>query len=105
MFFRRSAFTRFFLEMMTDRTMLMWKEHELAEQNAIKHLMFEHELVRKHVGVFPQRRFNAYADGEPQMLWGEGGLAVHFAGCWVDHHCKEWFEEYWAKRGRDGAER
>ncbi|ENI09901.1 glycosyltransferase family 34 protein [Bipolaris maydis ATCC 48331] len=102
-FFRRSAFTRIFLEMMTDRTMLMGKEHALAEQDAIKHLMVEHELVRKHVGVFPQRRFNAYANGGPHMMWDDGDLAVHFAGCWVHHDCKEWFEEYWVKRGRYGT--
>ncbi|EUC38845.1 glycosyltransferase family 34 protein [Bipolaris zeicola 26-R-13] len=104
-FFRRSAFTRFFLEMMTDKTMLMGKEHHLAEQNAIKHLMLEHELVRKHVGIFPQRSFNAYAAGGPHMLWSEGDLAVHFAGCWVHNQCRRWFEDYWAKRGRERAGR
>ena len=38
-FFRRSAFTRWTLEMMTDYTMLMGSDHPGAEQDAIKHLM------------------------------------------------------------------
>ncbi|KAJ4329655.1 hypothetical protein N0V87_010682 [Didymella glomerata] len=59
-FFRRSAFTRWTLEMMTDYTMLMVQDHVGAEQEAIKHLMLEHQRVRNHVGIYLQRKFNAY---------------------------------------------
>ncbi|EOA81648.1 glycosyltransferase family 34 protein [Exserohilum turcica Et28A] len=92
-FFRRSAFTRFFLEAMTD-TMLTGREHGNAEQDAILHMILEHELVRKHVGVYPQRKFNSYTEGGDKMGYKEGDLAVHFAGCWVEHNCVERFNKY-----------
>ncbi|KAA8614643.1 Glyco-transf-34 domain containing protein [Pyrenophora tritici-repentis] len=98
-FFRRSTFTRMLLEMMTDHTMLMGQERLGAEQDALKHLMLEHELVRKHVGIYPQRKFNAYVQGGPNMGYRDGDLAVHLAGCWVTNSCKDWFEEFWGKRG------
>ncbi|KAH9868777.1 hypothetical protein J1614_007851 [Plenodomus biglobosus] len=102
-FFRRSAFTRYLLEIMTDYSMLMGNEHRYAEQNSIRHLMLEHELVRKHVGIYPQRKFNAYVPGGDNMGWRDGDLLVHFAGCWVKNKCKEWFEKYWDKRGFEGV--
>ncbi|KAH7394624.1 galactosyl transferase GMA12/MNN10 family-domain-containing protein [Pyrenochaeta sp. MPI-SDFR-AT-0127] len=98
-FFRRSAFTRWILEMMTDYTMLMGQEHPGAEQDAIKHLMLEHQLVRNHVGIYPQRKFNAYVQGNDNMGYRDGDLLVHFAGCWVDGNCQEWFEEFWGQKG------
>jgi hypothetical protein len=98
-FFRRSAFTRWTLEMMTDYTMLMGKDHTGAEQDALKHLMLEHQLVRNHVGIYPQRKFNAYAQGGDNMGYRDGDLLVHFAGCWVAGQCAEWFEEFWRKKG------
>ncbi|KNG47458.1 glycosyltransferase family 34 protein [Stemphylium lycopersici] len=97
-FFRRSAFTRLLLEMMTDYTMMMGKEHSAAEQDALKHLMLEHELVRKHVGIFPQRKFNAYMSGGSNMGYRDGDLLVHFAGCWTIGKCSEYFEEFWGKK-------
>lgn len=101
-FFRRTAFTRFLLEMMTDYTMLMGSDHPGAEQDALKHLMLEHQLVRDHVGIYPQRKFNAYVQGGGTMGYRDGDLAVHFAGCWVGGKCAEWFEEYWAQKGQKG---
>ncbi|KAF2632807.1 glycosyltransferase family 34 protein [Macroventuria anomochaeta] len=98
-FFRRSAFTRWTLEMMTDYTMLMGQDHVGAEQDAIKHLMLEHQLVRNHVGIYPQRKFNAYVQGGDNMGYRDGDLLVHFAGCWVGGKCQEWFEEFWGKKG------
>ncbi|KAF2751878.1 glycosyltransferase family 34 protein [Sporormia fimetaria CBS 119925] len=98
-FFRRSAFTRFLLESMTDYTMLMGQDHSGAEQDAIKHLMLEHALVRRHVGIYPQRKFNAYVQGGDNMGYRDGDLLVHLAGCWVNNYCVEWFEEFWGKRG------
>lgn len=98
-FFRRSAFTRWLLESMTDYTMLMGQEHSGAEQDAIKHLMLEHQLVRNHVGIYPQRKFNAYVQGGDNMGYRDGDLLVHFAGCWVGGKCQEWFEEFWGKKG------
>jgi hypothetical protein len=98
-FFRRSAVTRWILEMMADYTMLMGQEHGGAEQDALKHLMLEHRLVRNHVGIYPQRKFNAYVQGGDNMGYRDGDLLVHFAGCWVGGKCQEWFEEYWGKKG------
>ena len=98
-FFRRSAFTRWTLEMMTDYTMLMGQEHTGAEQDAIKHLMLEHQLVRDHIGIYPQRKFNSYAQGGDNMGYRDGDLLVHLAGCWVGGKCQEWFEEFWGKKG------
>lgn len=98
-FFRRTAFTRYLLEIMTDYTMLMGADHPGAEQDAIKHLMLEHPLVRNHVGIYPQRKFNAYVQGGNNMGYRDGDLLVHFAGCWVGGKCQEWFEEFWAKKG------
>ncbi|KAF2877217.1 galactosyl transferase GMA12/MNN10 family-domain-containing protein [Massariosphaeria phaeospora] len=99
MFFRRTAFTRWLLEMMTDYTLLMGQDHGGAEQDAVKHLMLEHELVRNHVGVYPQRQFNSYVQGGDNMGYRDGDLAVHLAGCWVGGKCHEWFEEFWGKKG------
>ena len=98
-FFRRSAFTRWTLEMMTDYTMLMGNDHIGAEQDAIKHLMLEHQLIRNPVGIYPQRKFNAYVQGGDNMGYRDGDLLVHLAGCWVPGSCKEWFEEFWGKKG------
>ncbi|KAF2794123.1 glycosyltransferase family 34 protein [Melanomma pulvis-pyrius CBS 109.77] len=98
-FFRRTAVTRWILEMMADYTMLMGQDHVGAEQDAIKHLMLEHQLVRNHVGIYPQRKFNAYVQGGDNMGYRDGDLAVHFAGCWVGGKCAEWFEEFWGKKG------
>jgi len=98
-FFRRSVFTRWMLEMMTDYSMLMGREHAGAEQDALRHLMLEHQLVRNHVGVYPQRKFNAYALAGEHMGYRDGDLLVHFAGCWVGGNCEKWFEEYWGKKG------
>lgn len=98
-FFRRTAFTRMLLEMMTDYTLLMGQDHAGAEQDAIKHLMLEHPLVRSHVGVYPQRKFNAYVQGSDIMGYRDGDLLVHFAGCWTGGKCQQWFEEFWGKRG------
>ena len=98
-FFRRSAFTRMLLEMMTDYTMLMGQERPEAEQDALKHLMLEHKLVRQHVGIYPQRKFNAYVQGGSNMGYRDGDLLVHLAGCWVTKQCQEWFEEFWGRKG------
>jgi hypothetical protein len=99
-FFRRTAFTRMLLEMMTDYELLMGNNHGGAEQDAIKHLMIEHPLVRQHVGVYPQRKFNAYVQGGDNMGYRDGDLLVHFAGCWVGHRCHDWFEMFWGKKGQ-----
>ncbi|ORY03487.1 galactosyl transferase GMA12/MNN10 family-domain-containing protein [Clohesyomyces aquaticus] len=99
-FFRRTAFTRWILEMMTDYSMLMGNDHPGAEQDALKHLMLEHPLVRKHVGVYPQRKFNAYVEGGKEMGYRDGDLLVHMAGCWVGERCKDWFEEFWGRKGK-----
>jgi hypothetical protein len=98
-FFRRTAFTRYLLEIMTDYKMLMGQEHGGAEQDALKHLMLEHQLVRNHVGIYPQRKFNAYVQGGDNMGYRDGDLLVHFAGCWVANKCAGWFEEFWEKKG------
>ncbi|KAI8938719.1 hypothetical protein NX059_004587 [Plenodomus lindquistii] len=101
-FFRRSAFTRMLLEIMTDYSLFMGREHEGAEQDSLRHLMVEHELVRNHVGVFPQRRFNAYVLGGDNMGYRDGDFLVHLAGCWVKGVCVERFEEFWGMRGVEG---
>jgi hypothetical protein len=101
MFFRRSAFTRILLEVMTDYTMLMGADHVNAEQDSLNHLMLEHQMVRNHVGIYPQRKFNAYVEGPDNMGYRDGDLLVHLAGCWVPHTCREWFEQYWEKRGHE----
>ncbi|KAF2264387.1 hypothetical protein CC78DRAFT_463710 [Lojkania enalia] len=96
-FFRRTAFTRYLLEIMTD-TKLMDPAIARAEQDALKHLMLEHQLVRNHVGLYPMRKFDAYANGDDWMGYRDGDLLVHFAGCWTGGKCAMWFDEYWAKR-------
>jgi hypothetical protein len=98
-FFRRTAFTRMVLEMMTDYEGLMGPEHNGAEQDAIKHFLLEHPIMRRHIGIFPQRKFNAYVQGGDNMGYRDGDLLVHFAGCWTANKCGGWFEEFWAKKG------
>ena len=34
------------------------------------------------------------------MGYKEGYLAVHFAGCWVEHNCVERFNKYWNMKDR-----
>ncbi|KAK1909211.1 hypothetical protein P3342_011290 [Pyrenophora teres f. teres] len=78
---------------------MMGHEHLGAEQDSIRHLMLEHQLVRQHVGIYPQRKFKAYVQGGSNMGYRDGDLVVHLAGCWVTESCKDWFEQYWGKRG------
>jgi hypothetical protein len=97
-FFRCSSFTRVLLEIMTDYPLLMGKDHINAEQDALKHLVLEHELVRQHVGFFSQRKLNAYVNCGPIMGYRDSDLLVHLAGCWTGGKC----EDFWAGSGGRG---
>lgn len=50
------------------------------------------------MGLVQQRVLNAYPVGGEEMVWHDGDLVVHMAGCWVNDKCNEWWEEFWAKR-------
>jgi len=59
----------------------------------------KHPVIREHMGLVRQRTLNAYPVGGKEMIWSEGDLVVHMAGCWVDDKCNDRWEQYWAKRG------
>lgn len=67
------------LEMMTEKKYLMGKGHPGHEQDALRHLIFERPLVRQLVGIYPQRKFNSYVEGGPEMGYRDGNLLVHLA--------------------------
>lgn len=60
--------------------------------------MREHPTILEHVGIVPQRLFNAYPIGQPTMGWQEGDLIVHLAGCWVQNECQQRWEQYMGRR-------
>lgn len=62
------------------------------------HLIRTHPSVRSHMGLVRQRVLNAYPVGEEKMVWHDGDLVVHMAGCWIDDKCNERWEEFWAKK-------
>ncbi|KAH0543464.1 hypothetical protein FGG08_002229 [Glutinoglossum americanum] len=95
---RRSLFSRFLLDMWTE-PLFMSLDAPGREQDALMNFFLEHPIVREHTGLVEMRMFNAYSVGPPGYGWRDGDLAVHFAGCWVDHHCMEAFQEHWKKRG------
>jgi len=68
----------------------------LREQDALVHFLIHHPVLRERAGFVKQRLINAYAVGPSE--WVEGELLVHFAGCWVDSKCAEYFTTFWDKR-------
>lgn len=96
MLFRRTKWTAMLLDLWMD-PLLIEKNFEGREQDALVHLMNHHDHIFDHVGVVDQRAINAYGfDGD----WGyhEGDLLVHFAGCWVQNMCESQWEKYWTMR-------
>jgi hypothetical protein len=94
---RRSAFSRFLMEMWVD-PFFMDRDAPGREQDAIFDLFLQHTIVREHTALVDLHWLNAYSVGGEGWGWREGDLAVHFAGCWVDHRCTSAFEEFWSKR-------
>ncbi|KAI9783523.1 MAG: hypothetical protein M1839_003693 [Geoglossum umbratile] len=94
---RRSFFTRFLLEIWVD-PLFLTRDTPGREQDAILDLYLQHPIVREHTGLVEMHWFNAYSVGGPEMGWRDGTVAVHFAGCWVEHRCTDIFKEFWGKR-------
>jgi hypothetical protein len=94
---RRSYFSRFLLEMWVD-PLFMNRDVPGREQDALFDLFLQHRIVREHTALMDLHWFNAYPLGGEGWGWREGDLAVHFAGCWVEHKCVEWFEGKWKQR-------
>jgi hypothetical protein len=69
----------------------------LREQDALVYLILHHPVLRERVGFVRQRLINAYPEG--LGMWVKGELLVHFAGCWVNERCSEYFNSFWDKRG------
>ncbi|MCJ1321346.1 hypothetical protein MMC15_006690 [Xylographa vitiligo] len=116
---RRGAWADWVLEMWTDG-LFVTGDWVFKEQDALLHLMLQHEVVRQGVGVVRQRALNAYptdreereggvdgrgwleGKGEEEargMMWRRGDLVVHLAGCGtVEGSCDELWAEKWAER-------
>jgi galactosyl transferase GMA12/MNN10 family len=94
---RRSFFTRFLLEMWVD-PIFLFRDSPGREQDTILDLFLQHPIIREHTGLIDMHWFNAYPVGGTGTGWSDGDVAVHFAGCWVEHHCTEYFEDFWSRR-------
>ncbi|KAI5780177.1 galactosyl transferase GMA12/MNN10 family-domain-containing protein [Peziza echinospora] len=95
-FIRRSQFSRWLLDIWGEQ-MLIKLKWQGEEQTVIQHLVYYHQSIRERFGFVRMREFNAYA-AAAHNTWQKGDLAIHFAGCWVDHVCASRFEEFWNKR-------
>ncbi|KAK9325261.1 galactosyl transferase GMA12/MNN10 family-domain-containing protein [Lipomyces orientalis] len=95
MLFRRSDWTFSFLDMWVDP---VYVDRFRNEQDALSHIILQHEKIREHVGFVPQRVINAYSVGGNEMGWRDGDILVHFAGCWVDKKCNERWQDFWPRR-------
>jgi len=95
---RRSEFSRMFIDMWSDPMFV--RENWIAqEQDAMMHLIKEHEVVREHMALLPQTMINSYPVKDvPNMGWMRGQLVIHFAGCWVERKCNDQWKEYMALR-------
>lgn len=96
-FIRRSAFTKWLLDMWSDPAFINAKWPG-QEQDALLKMVVNHKSVRDHVGYVNQRVLNAYPVGGSNMGWFTGDLVVHFAGCWVEKRCAVQFEDFWNRR-------
>jgi hypothetical protein len=89
---------RLFVDLWTDPLIIdKTPSWPLREQDALAHLMLPHPNFRERIGFVRQRLINAYPGGE--NMWNPGDLVVHFAGCWVNDKCSEYFNEFWGKKG------
>lgn len=96
MLFRRSKWTEMLLDMWLD-SFYIQQTWQAREQDALVHMLAEHDVFWKHTGIVESRALNAYAfAGEDD--WHEGDLFVHFAGCWVENICASQWEKFWAMR-------
>lgn len=95
---RRSQFTRMLLDMWAD-PLFTNADWIALEQDSLAHLIFSHPMIREHVGFVEQHLINSYPyPGIKNGGFVDGGLVVHFAGCWVDNRCAEQWKEYWGKK-------
>lgn len=106
-FVKRSKWTDTMLDLWGN-PLLMWNENHdgrrflRREQDAILYLYLNHEDVRQHVGLLPQRYFNAYHSGGVSgfQAYYDGDILVHFAGLGTQKSFKKTWKEFWLKRGR-----
>jgi hypothetical protein len=106
-FVRRSNWTDTFIDLWGE-PLLMWNEghndrrFERREQDAFVHLYLNHQDVRRHVGLIPQRYFNAYSGGGASGFtqYYDGDLLVHFAGMGTQSYFKKTWKQFWLQRNR-----
>lgn len=95
---RRTQFTQMLLDMWAD-PFFMHASFMQKEQDALIHLLKHHKTIREHTGIAKQRAINAFVEGPSWMMWEDGDLLVHLAGCWVQDLCASRWAEWWNKRG------
>ncbi|KAF1808598.1 galactosyl transferase, partial [Eremomyces bilateralis CBS 781.70] len=100
---RRSAWSKMLLDMWGD-PLLREQDWVGKEQDALLHLVKNHAVIRKNIGLIQQRTINGYSEGDGDMGWQVGDIAVHFAGCWVADVCAERWAQFWEIRGRVGSD-
>jgi hypothetical protein len=98
LFLRRGPWTRMLLDAWVDPYVIEHHEDHRLEQDALIHFIQQCDEIFDHTALVDQHVMNAYHVGDKHMQWQEGDIAVHFAGCWVEDHCNENFEERWAMR-------
>lgn len=88
---------RLFVDLWTDPLVVdRMPAWPLREQDALIHLIMNHPALRDRIGFVRQKLINAYPEGS--NMWVQGDLLVHFAGCWVNDKCSEYFNTFWEKR-------
>ncbi|RMZ81237.1 hypothetical protein DV736_g6656, partial [Chaetothyriales sp. CBS 134916] len=97
-FLRRSKYTQWLVDVWAD-PFFMKMNWPGKEQDALLHFVKHHPVFRSHLGLLKQRIANAYAEGDETSRWINGDFIVHFAGCWVNDKCEEWWQKFWNIRG------
>lgn len=89
LFIRNSPWSRQFIDLWGD----WYFQHPIApvfeEQGILTHLIASHDWIRDRVGFVDASVINAEWYNYP-----EGGLVVHFAGCWVEGQCLTRWTEF-----------
>ncbi|KAI5817172.1 galactosyl transferase GMA12/MNN10 family-domain-containing protein [Pyronema omphalodes] len=97
-FIRRSEWSRMFIDMWAE-PVYVEKNWLAQEQDAMWHLISEHQTMMEHIAFVQQKEINAYPIRNIQgMSWETGDLVVHIAGCWVNNECNKQWKEMMAQR-------
>lgn len=99
-FIRRSQFIDWLLDFWFE-PIFMNHQFPRAEQGCLIHLMNHHPILRKHIGLVPQRMINCYDEPEDDpghSRWHPHNFVVHFAGKNTNDGFLNLWDRYWVQR-------